>query len=363
MMNNRSMPCKKQTGSNVAGCGGGIVALRFRNRSSCAGSPGWLQALLTISSMRQQQGTKPSTAALLAAALLLSGCVSSPPQYSAAAKSKQTGTGVTIRPSDIGAPKTASVEYIRIRTEKSIFLDPPEDNTDVYLRVGDTSGRDWGGVQIRDLVAQELGNRGYNVVANSKNAAYSLQVNILLADEASAAEIAQLDETKYGQDISSIAKSALAGAAVGGIGSGIAGGGDPNAILIGAAGGAVIGGGLNALSKSRKKTLLAAQQQTKFFSFITDVEIRERAQGTVQRSGNTNLSDSQNATSSDLLAGVSIGSSQSGSITETETYEETSTWKRHRSRVIGKEKGKLVVFEDVQIDFATKMARAIAGFF
>lgn len=48
---------------------------------------------------------------------------------------------------------------------------------------------------------------------------------------------------------------------------------------------------------------------------------------------------------------------------EGETYEETSAWKRHRTRMLGKAKGKLVVFEDVQIDFATKMARAIAGFF
>ena len=305
---------------------------------------------------------KPSIAAVTAASLLLFGCAQPPPQYSEAAKAQQTATGVSIRPSDIGAPKTASVEYIRIKTEKSIFLDPPEGNTDVYLRVGDTSGRDWGGIPIRDLVVRELHARGFRAVTNAKDAAYSLQVNILLADEASAAEIAQLDETKYGQDISGIAKSALAGAFIGGIGSGLAGG-DSDAVLVGAVGGALIGGGLNALSESRKKKLLAAQQQTKFFSFITDVEVRERAQGTVQRSGSTNLNDSQDSTTDDSVAGVSGGSSQSISSTETETYAETSTWKRHRTRMIGKAKGKLVVFEDVQIDFATKMARAIAGFF
>ncbi len=191
------------------------------------------------------------------------------------------------RPSDVGTPKTASVECIRVKTEKSIFLDPPEDDTPrVYLRVGDTSGRDWGGVPIRDLIAQELSSRGYIVVANSKNATYSLQVNILLADEASAAEIAQLDETEYGQDVGGIARSAVEGALIGGLGSGLSGG-DPDAVIAGAVDGAVIGGTLRGLSGSRKKKLLEAQQRTRFFSFITDVEVRERATGTVHRRGKT----------------------------------------------------------------------------
>ncbi len=305
---------------------------------------------------------KPSIVILTTTLILLSGCSQPPPQYSQAAIQKQTATGVQIRPSDVGVPQTASVEYIRVKTERSIFLDPPEDNTNVYLRVGDTSGRDWGGFPIRDLVAQELGSRGYNVVTNSKNAAYSLQVNILLADEASAAEIAQLDETKYGQDVSSIAQSALAGAAIGGIGSGLTGG-DADAVVVGAVGGAVIGGVLKGVSNSRKKKLLTAQQRTKFFSFITDVEVRERAKGTVHRSGATELSSSQEASNNNDVYGANTGSNESISNTEVETYEETSTWKRHRTRMIGKAKGKLVVFEDVQKDFAVKMARAIAGFF
>ena len=306
---------------------------------------------------------KPSIAACTATLLFLSGCAQPPaPEYSEAARSQQTGTGVAIRPSDIGIPNKASVEYVRVKTERSIFLDPPEGNTDVYLRVGDTSGRDWGGIPIRDLVARELQNRGFNAVTNAKDAAYSLQVNILLADEASAAELAQLDETKYGQDISGIAKAALAGAAIGGIGSGLTGG-DSDAVLAGAVGGAVIGGALKGFTERNKKKLLLAQQRTKFFSFITDVEIRERAKGTVKRSGATTVDSSQNSDTDDSTAGTGTESNQEISSTETETYEETSTWKRQRTRMIGKAKGKLVVFEDVQIDFATKMARAIAGFF
>ncbi len=305
---------------------------------------------------------KQSLVILTTTLILLAGCSQPQPQWSEAALQQQTGTGVQVRPSDVGMPQTASVEYIRVKTETSIFLDPPEDNMNVHLRVGDTSGRDWGDLSIRDLVAQELGNRGYNVVTNAKNAAYSLQVNILLADAASGAEIAQLDETKYGQDVSSIAQSALAGAAIGGIGSGLAGG-DMDAVAVGAVGGAVLGGVLKGLSNSRKKKLLIAQQQTKFFSFITDVVVSERVKGGVHDSDVVRQYDDLESSQNNDVYGVNTGSDKLILSTKVQTYEGRSPWRRHHSRMIGKAKGKLVVFEDVQKDFAVKMARAIAGFF
>lgn len=185
---------------------------------------------------------------------------------------------------------------------------------------------------------------------------------VLLAHEVSATEIAKLDETQYGRDIGGIVKSVLTGAVVGALGSGITGG-DPEAVVLGAVGGAVIGGALSAISGSRKKKLLAAQQATKFFSFITDIELRERAIGTVTRSSKTEVDSNQASHSSDSVEAVSGGSGNTVNSTETETYTEQSTWKRHRTRMIGKAKGKLVVFEDVEQDFALKMARAIAGLF
>ncbi|WP_424947258.1 complement resistance protein TraT [Candidatus Spongiihabitans sp.] len=305
---------------------------------------------------------KSASLALTAFGLvIIAGCASAPPEWSAAAKSQQTQTGVQIRPSDLGVPKTASVEYIRVKTEKSIFLDPPEENNEVYLRVGDTSGRAWAGISMRDLVAQELGKRGFTVVNNAKTASYALQVNILLADEISAAEIAQLDETQYGQDLSGIVKSVVIGTVVGGVAGSVLGNTDNT--LAGAVGGGILGGVLKGLSGSRKQDLLLAQQATKYFSIIMDVEVRERAKGTVTRSGETNIITSQNSSTSDNVADTSVSGSQSIGSTETESFTEQSTWKRHRSRVVGKAKGKLVVFEDVEQDFAMKMIRAIAGFF
>ncbi|WP_423908279.1 complement resistance protein TraT [Candidatus Spongiihabitans sp.] len=307
------------------------------------------------------QSLKSVKLILVAFCLTITGCASSPPQWSEAAKSQQTETGVQVRPSDLGVPQTASVEYIRVKTERSIFLDPPEGNNEVYLRVGDTSGRAWAGISMRDLVTQELGKRGFTVVTNAKTASYALQVNILLADEISAAEIAQLDETQYGQDLGGIVKSVVIGTVVGGVAGSVLGNIDNT--LAGAVGGGILGGALKGLSGSRKKDLLLAQQATKYFSLIMDVEVRERTKGTVTRSGETNILKSQNSSTGDNVADTSVSGSQNISSTETESFTEESTWKRHRTRVVGKAKGKLVVFEDVEQDFAIKMIRAIAGFF
>lgn len=300
--------------------------------------------------------------ASVAFCLIIAGCSSSPSQWSDAAQAQKTQTGVAVAPSDLGVPKTPSVEYIRVKTEKSIFLDPPEGNSEVYLRVGDNSGRDWVGVPIRDLVAQELSKRGFTVVTNAKTASFSLQVNILLADEISAAEIAKVDETKYGQDLTSVVTSVAVGAVAGGLLGGAVGAGSGD-VLLGAVSGGILGGALNVLSGSRKKDLLLAQQATKYFSIIMDVEVRERAIGTVTRSGTTKIVKSQDSSTGDVVADTQVGGSQGIDSAETESYTEESTWKRHRTRVIGKAKGKLVVFQDVEKDFAIKMVRAVAGFF
>lgn len=292
---------------------------------------------------------------------LLVGCAGTPQQPSQASIDKTTQTGVRVGKSDVGVPKTASVEYIRIKTERSIFLDPPEGNTDIYLRVGDTSGREWAGIPMRDLIAAELQKRGFQVVRNASTAGYSLQVNILLADEVSAAELANVDETKYGQDLSSLVKSVALGTVIGGVAGSVLGNSDRT--LAGAVVGGIAGGILGGLSGSRKRDLVKAQQQTKFFSLIMDVEVRERARGTVTRSGSTDSNSTQQSSTSDTVASNRTGGATSVNSAETESYTEESTWKRQRTRIIGKAKGKLVVFEDVEQDFALKAIKAIAGFF
>lgn len=290
----------------------------------------------------------------------VAGCASTQPVYSDAAMEQKTATGVAIKPSEVGRATTPSVEYIRIKMGRSIFLDPPEGNTDLYLRVRDTSGRDWG-IPIEDVVAQEVTRNGFRVVRDASTAAYALNVNILFADEASAAEIAQLDETDYGQGIGGILGSALAGGAIG-AGGAVLAGGDATGVAAGAAAGAVVGGVANVLYNQSRTELLQSQQETKFFSLVADVEIRERVKGgEVKRSGSTRTAAEQRAGSSADLVDNRDGQGEQVSRTEVETFSEESTWKRHRTRLTGKAKGKLVVFKDVEHDFAVKMAKSIGG--
>lgn len=130
---------------------------------------------------RMALGSRLSVAVCSMGLILVAGCAAPQPQWSQAAVNKQTQTGVQVKPSELGVALTPSVEYIRIKNTKSIFLDPPEGNTDVYLLVGDTSGREWAGIPIRDVIAQELRKRGYSPVTNAKDAAYALQVNCFIS--------------------------------------------------------------------------------------------------------------------------------------------------------------------------------------
>ncbi len=294
------------------------------------------------------------------ALLTVPGCASTQPEYSDAAMEEKTATGVAIKPSEIGRATTPSVEYIRIKMGKSIFLDPPEGNTDLYLRIRDTSGRDWG-VPIEELVAQEVTRNGFRVVRDASGAAYTLNVNILFADEASAAEIAQLDETEYGQGLGGVLGTALAGGALG-AGGAVLAGGDATGVAAGAAAGAVVGGVANILYNQNRNELLQAKQETKFFSIVADVEVRERAKGNpVQRSGSVRTTADQGAGSRADLADRRDGEGERIESTEVETFSEESQWKRHRTRLTGRAKGKLVVFKDVEHDFAVKMAKSIGG--
>lgn len=286
--------------------------------------------------------------------VFLASCAGKQPVYSQAAQQQKTATGVEIKASPAGRALTPSIEYVRTKMERSIFLDPPEDNKKVYLRIRDTSDRDWN-LDIEGYVAQQLNRNGFEVVKNARDTAYALSVNILLASEVSAAELAQLDETKYGQGVSDVAGSVLIGAVVGGGGAALLGG-HQDTVAVGAALGAVAGGLLSYQKNKERDALLQAQQETKFFSVVIDIEVRERIKGgaVVSRQGTSNKQASARKQSA---GDESVDSS------ETQSYADTTTWKTHRTRLNGKAKGKLVAFADVEQEFASSIAKSIGGIF
>ena len=314
---------------------------------------------------------KMKLAALLAALVLaLSGCASNKPlNYSEAARLQRTDTGVRIGESEGGLPSEPSVEYVRVAMDKSIFLDPPEvDEPAVYVRVRDTSGRDW---DLHSAVVARLRAQGFKITPNAAKAEHVLQANVLFANEVSAAELAKLDETEFGQDIGDIVKSAALGAAGGALAGGVVDSGGAGGIAAGAALGGLAGAALGAFGQSEREKRLLAKQATKFYSLVVDLEVRQRAKsGVVTRSGKTELSSHGPSSSQ---GGEGVGEAVDGrdfdaageSITseEIEAYNETTEWKRHRARILGKAKGKLIAFDDVKGEFADKLSRAISGMF
>ena len=288
-------------------------------------------------------------------AVLIGGCASPAPQpqLSEAALRQQTDTGVRIGP-DSGMPTTPSVEYIRVRMTDTVFLDPPETTgtPGVYLRVRNTSGRE--GLDLQGAVARELQLLGYRLVNNSTDAYYIMQANVLFADEVSAAEIAKLDETQFGTDVGSVVAGLATGAITGAlVGNTIDSTND--SAVVGAVAGALIGGFTAASKDQRRKDLLKAKQYIKYFSIVVDIQLRERSKGYV------NIAGGSDASATRPSGGGAFTEQSSYSRQESQSYAETSDWKRYQTRVIGKAKGKLIVFDDVQNDFVKQLSSSLAG--
>lgn len=295
----------------------------------------------------------PTFILILVFPALFAGCATTEPEWSEAAKRQQTSTGIRVGP-DAGIPEKPSVEYIRVRMTDTVFLDPPEMNDPgIFLRVRNTSGRE--ALDLHGAVAPRLEVLGYRLVNNAKDAVYVMQANILFADEVSAAELAKLDETEFGTDVASIVTSAAVGGALGAGGGALLGGGKGAAI--GGAAGAVLGGLSSGLADSARKERLKAKQLIKFYSLVVDIQLRERSRGSVQIAGKSQLS-------ADRPSGGGAFSEHSAySRQEEQSYSETSEWKRYQTRILGKAKGKLIAFADVEQDFVDRLARSIAGLF
>lgn len=269
-----------------------------------------------------------------------------PEQMSEAARTQTTATGVELGSTQFGVPKRPTVEYIRTKMTQSIFLAPPEvDEPAVYVRVRDTTGR---GLDLHGYVVEQIKAAGYKITPNAAKAVYTLNANVLVAKEVTALELTQLDETQYGQDVSGIVGATVAGALSGGLS-----GAQSGEALAGAVVGGLIGGLYRSSKSAKRKRAITAQQYTKFYSIVVDIELRERVKnGVVKRVG----SASEGSGVSSLNVTEKAFSRQ-----ESETHTEESEWKRHRTRIHGRAKGKLIAFEDVRHDFAHRLAQSIAG--
>ncbi len=259
--------------------------------------------------------------------------------------------------------KVPSVEYIRVKMGKSIFLEPPEeDEPGIYLRVRDTSGNDF---ELQNQVAQRLEDIGYKVVRNAKNASYVLRANILFAEEVSEAQLENINDSDYDQDIGSILGSAIVGGAVGGVAD--ANIGSSSSLGAGSVVGAVLGLAIGASKERKKEEDLKKKKATKYFSAVVDIEVRQRTPdgGEVIRRGRTNTEQN--------IGSASVGSSLTGNdiyvesdsteSEEVDTYKSKSDWIRYKARVIATAKGKHITLRDIEPELLDKLSKSLSGMF
>ena len=246
---------------------------------------------------------------------------------------------------------------------KSIFLEPPEeDEPGIYLRIRDTSGNDF---ELQNQVAQRLEDIGYKVVRNAKNASYVLRANILFAEEVSEAQLENINDSDYDQDIGSILGSAIVGGAVGGVAD--ANIGSSSSLGAGSVVGAVLGLAIGASKERKKEEDLKKKKATKYFSAVVDIEVRQRTPdgGEVIRRGRTNTEQN--------IGSASVGSSLTGNdiyvesdsteSEEVDTYRSKSDWIRYKARVVATAKGKHITLRDIEHDLLDKLSKSLSGMF
>lgn len=258
-------------------------------------------------------------------------------------------------------PAVSSLEYVRVKMGKSIFLDPPEEEEPaVYVRVRDTSGYDF---DLQQRVINLLAENGFQRARSLKKATYVLQANLLFAEEVSEAQLQQINDSDYDQSMGDVLGAAVAGTAVGGAVD-IATG-DHQKLGAGSIVGGLIGIVAATQEGERKKEALAEKKATKFFSAVVDIEVRQRAEGDVVRRGRSNVNQGTASDSSEgsLIGDSSFSETDEAGTQEVDEYTVRSKWVRYRARIVASAKGRHVTLEDVKGPMAEKLSNAMGGMF
>ena len=258
-------------------------------------------------------------------------------------------------------PAVPSLEYVRVKMGKSIFLDPPEDEEpSVYVRIRDTSGN---GFNLQRQVIGLLAENGFSRARSLKKASYVLQANLLFAEEVSEAQLHQINESDYDQGVGDILSAAVVGGAVGGAADSVIG--DHSGLGAGSIIGGILGIAVAAQEGAEKKRQLAEKKATKYFSAVVDIEVRQRAEGDVIRRGRSNINQEteQGSSQGSLTGNDSFSESDQAETQEVDEYTVKSKWVRYRARVVASAKGRHVTLDDVKEPILRKLSSALGGMF
>lgn len=211
---------------------------------------------------------------------------------------------------------------VQTKMSSSIFLDPvePEQRT-VFVDIRNTSDKPE--FDIKQQVVESLRSRGYQVIDSPSRANYWLQANILQVGRSNARDTNKALAAGPG----------MAGGAVTGYAIHRATGGSSGGAMAGAVvGGAIVG------------TVVDALVEDVYYSVITDIQIMERFNGTVQEQSKHQL-----------LQG------DSGSTTS--TYQRQSDMRKYQSRVVSYANQANLNWPEAEPELTQGLVRALAGLF
>jgi hypothetical protein len=237
-------------------------------------------------------------AVVLAASLGLSGCAA---------------TKVAISKRDLD---------VQTRMSATIFLDPVKaSQRTVYVQVRNTSDKPT--LDVLHELSAAVATKGYQVVTDVDHAHYLLQANVLYAGK--------VEKTAAESALSSGYGGAL-GAGMGMAAAAYASGGNSNR-------GLVTAGLIGALGE----TIASSLVKDVYVSVVTDIQIKERAKGTVV-----------NVDSKHSLAQGTSGATVS-------TYSEQSDWKTYQTRVVSTANKVNLEFEEAVGELRAGLVRSLTG--
>lgn len=213
---------------------------------------------------------------------------------------------------------------VQTKMSATIFLDPVADHKKtIFVQVKNSTDKP--AFDIQHQVKTAIINKGYKIVNDPDNAQYILQANIL--------SVGQMDLRAAEHALNGGYGAALSGALIGG-GVGALSSTHSDGLLIGA----LVGGAISTITDAMVKDVS--------FSAITDIQVSERVSGKVMVREKTHSKLSQ-------------GTSGTKEITSNERIN----WKKYQTRIISTANKVNLKFEKAQKPLIAGLAKSIAGIF
>ncbi len=227
---------------------------------------------------------------------------------------------------------------VQTRMSNSVFLEPVSlDKQVVYVRVRNTTDKE---IDIQQDLKDAFAKNGFKITNNPDEAQFLIQANLL--------QIGKGDATTASRALQSGFGGAVLGAGVGAVAGNSAG----------AAAGGIIGGLVGAITD--------AMVDDVYFTMITDVEIRQRAQEgeIIETSTSSNVGSDSNANSQSghNSTGISSNTNATNIVSVKQNIKTTnSQWKIYRTRVVSTANQVNLEFEEAEPELKKGLTRSLSG--